>query len=130
MIFNKDILAKAKLSKSVEEIKELYITEGSEMTDSEANILFNKLNYTDMSISDDELHNVAGGACYKNGCLVVSSDYSCNYFKCSSCGNINSPALESKERCVCKKYLIKCQNCDHYYMVKNLYLCGHPANRQ
>ena len=59
---NKELIAKAKAAKSVEELLELAKANNVEMTAEEAKEIFAQLNAKG-SVSDDELDAVAGGQC-------------------------------------------------------------------
>ena len=57
-----ELIAKAKVAKSAEELLELAKENGTELTEEEAKTYFAQLNAND-AISDDELGAVAGGSC-------------------------------------------------------------------
>jgi len=61
--FNEEAIAKAKQAKSVEELLTLSKESGFEMTTEQAQDIFAQLNPKSGELADDELDNVAGGAC-------------------------------------------------------------------
>lgn len=62
MDFKNDLIEKAKLAKTPEEIISLAKENGFELSDENAKIYFERINKTG-ELSDDELDNVAGGGC-------------------------------------------------------------------
>jgi predicted ribosomally synthesized peptide with nif11-like leader len=74
-----EMIEKAKAAKSAEELLELAKANGVEMTEDEAATYFAQLNPKSGELSDDDLDNVAGGACQSNssGRTVVSSGCEC-----------------------------------------------------
>jgi predicted ribosomally synthesized peptide with nif11-like leader len=79
MNFNAEMIEKAKAAKSAEELITLAKDNGVEMTADEAATCFAQLNPKSGELSDDDLDNVAGGACQSNssGRAVVSSGCEC-----------------------------------------------------
>ncbi len=82
-----DMIEKAKTAKSAEELFEIAKANGVEMTADEAATYFAQLNPKSGELNDDDLDNVAGGACnpnleLKNGQLVRVI----NGNKCPKCG--------------------------------------------
>ncbi len=77
--FNAEMIEKAKTVKSAEELLELVKANGVEMTADEAATYFAQLNPKSGELSDDELDNVAGGACASDstGRAVVTSGCQC-----------------------------------------------------
>lgn len=63
MGFNIEMIGKAKNAKSAEELCEIAKANGVELTADEAAAYFAQLNPVSGELSDDELDNVAGGAC-------------------------------------------------------------------
>ena len=61
--FTPELIEKAKAAKNAEELLELAKANGVEMTADEATTCFAQLNPTNSELSDDDLDNVAGGAC-------------------------------------------------------------------
>ena len=66
MTFTNEQITKAKAAKSAEELIVLAKENGMEMTDDEAKKYFAELN-KEGELSDEELNNVSGGACYSSG---------------------------------------------------------------
>ena len=79
MNFHTEMIEKAKVAKNAEELYEIAKAEGVEMTADEAAAYFAQLNPKSGELDDDELDNVAGGACQSNssGRTVVSSACAC-----------------------------------------------------
>ena len=63
MNFNAEMIEKAKVAKTAEELYEIAIANGVEMTADEAATYFAQLNPTSGELNDDDLDSVAGGAC-------------------------------------------------------------------
>ena len=63
MNFNAEMIEKAKAAASAEELLELAKAADVEMTEDEAAAYFAQLNPKSGELSDDDLDNVAGGAC-------------------------------------------------------------------
>ena len=64
--FNAEMIEKAKTAKSAEELLEIAKANGVEMTEDEAATYFAQLNPKSGELDDDDLDNVAGGACASN----------------------------------------------------------------
>ena len=79
MNLNAEMIEKAKAAKTAEELYEIAKANGVEMTEDEAATYFEQLNTKSGELSDDDLDNVAGGACQSNssGRTVVSSGCEC-----------------------------------------------------
>ena len=60
---NSELIAKAKETKTPEELAALANENGMEMTEESAKAYFEQLHPTSGELSDDELENVAGGGC-------------------------------------------------------------------
>ena len=97
MNFNAEIIEKAKAANSAEELLKIAKAGGVEMTAQEAATFFAQLNPKSGELDDDELDNVAGGACKSSNddqracpCCsaalksIVGSEDTMK-FKCSSC---------------------------------------------
>ena len=61
MNFNAEMIEKAKVAKTAEELYEIAKSEGVEMTADEAATYFAQLNPKSSELSDDDLDNVSGG---------------------------------------------------------------------
>ena len=121
MKMNKELLEKAKCAKNAEELMALAKENGMEMTEESANAYLDLLHSQNSELAygelaDDELDNVSGGGCYKDGKLVVSICHRCKYFKCKRCG---------------KRYTLPCHgepscgNCCYCSYTKGLWLCNY-----
>ncbi len=120
-----ELLEKAKQAKSPEELIAIAKENGTELTEESANAYFEQFHKTG-ELADDELDNVAGGACYaKDGRMVVSALNYCRGFICKRC----DCGLSSHEavciRCRCEAY---CHGCKYCTYEKGLWLCNNPAN--
>ena len=120
-----EVLEKAKLAKSPEEILALAKENGAELTEESAKAYFDQLHKTG-ELTDDELDNVAGGGCHtKDGRMVVSAIHYCRGFICKKC----DCGLSSHEavciRCRCEAYCNACKYCTYE---KGLWLCNNPEN--
>ena len=110
MELSKELLEKAKESKSAEELMSFAKENGVELASEEAEEYFARLNKSG-ELSDEELDNVAGGGCHsKDGRLIVSEFYSCEYGVFS------------------KVFDCSCVSCKYSSYEKGLRLCNHPAN--
>ena len=65
--FNTEMIEKAKVAKTAEELLEIAKANGVEMTADEAATYFAQLNSTRDELSDDELVNVSGGCNNSSG---------------------------------------------------------------
>lgn len=61
--FNSEMIESAKSARSVEELREIAKANHMELTAEEAAVYYAQLNPAQGELSDDELDNVAGGAC-------------------------------------------------------------------
>ena len=77
--YTPEIIEKAKAARSAEELLALAKENNVEMTEDEAKTYFVQLNPKSGELDDDDLDNVAGGACQSNssGRTVVSSGCAC-----------------------------------------------------
>ena len=111
--FNAEMIEKAKAAKSAEELLELAKASNVEMTADEAATYFAQLNPKSGELDDDDLDNVAGGACADSNdndnpavgvgdTVQITSEAAC-------------PACGGKIGTVSKKhsrgYCIKCKEC-------------------
>ena len=67
MEMNKELLAKAKETKTPEELLALAKENGAELTEESAKAYFDRLHPQTSELSDSELDNVSGGGCYSSG---------------------------------------------------------------
>ena len=83
----KELIARAKETGTVEELLALAKENGAELTEEEAKTYFDQLHLKTGELSDDELDNVAGGACHiKDGRMVVAAGFECDNFICKKDG--------------------------------------------
>ena len=73
MELNNELLQKAKVAKSAEELMTLAKENGVELTKEEAQEYFAQLNKSG-ELSDEELDNVAGGGCQAQGLVHINND--------------------------------------------------------
>ena len=132
MELNNEILAKAKEAKTPEELIEIARENDVEMTEESAKAYVDLLNPKTGEMSDDELDNVAGGACYRgDGRMVTTVANLCREWRCKKDGS----RMESDHRPICCKCgktafcIVRCSNCPYCTYEKGLWLCNHPANR-
>ena len=79
---DQELLTKAKAAKTAEELLALAKENGIEMTAEEAQKIFAQLHSQSGELSDDELDNVSGGACYgRDDCLMTTIAYGCRYYE-------------------------------------------------
>ena len=100
MKLTQEIIEKAKAAKSAEELLAIAKENGIDMTADEAATYFSQLNPKYGELDDDDLDNVAGGACGKQGIDGVwgkeikgSADY---FAECWVCGKCGSTALDAE----------------------------------
>ena len=80
--FTPEMIEKAKTAKSAEELLEIAKANGFEMTAGEAATYFAQLNPKSGELDDDDLDNVAGGACKSKTPTVQVINGKC----CPKCG--------------------------------------------
>ena len=83
-----EMIEKAKAAKSAEELLDLAKENNVEMTADEAKTYFAQLNPKSGELNDDDLDNVAGGACANStsDVTVGSKVRVINGYKCPKCG--------------------------------------------
>ena len=94
--FSAEMIEKAKAAKSAEELLELAKASNVELTADEAKTYFAQLGPKSGELDDDDLDNVAGGACGNNGSDGVwgreikgSADCLVSCWVCGKCGSIS-----------------------------------------
>jgi predicted ribosomally synthesized peptide with nif11-like leader len=94
MKLTQEIIEKAKAAGSAEELLAIAKENGIDMTADEAATYFSQLNPKYGELDDDDLDNVAGGACGKQGIDGVwgkeikgSADYFAECWVCGKCGS-------------------------------------------
>ena len=115
-----EMIEKAKTAKSAEELLEIAKAGNVEMTAEEAATYFAQLNPKSGELDDDDLDNVAGGACdgtvdgtFKIGDTVrVTSGETCS--KCgSNVGTISSKRHTVYIKCSCGQSISTIQKCTY-----------------
>lgn len=127
MEMNKELIAKAKESKTPEELIALAKESGEEITEESAKAYFDLLNPKTGELSDDELDNVSGGGCYNGDRLVISVMHYCDEWRCKDDGSqcsIQGP-LACCNTCKIAAYCYSCHYCSYE---KGLWLCNNPVN--
>ena len=129
MELNNEILAKAKAAKTPEELIEIARENDVEMTEEGAKAYVDLLHPKTGEISDDELDEVAGGACYRgDGRMVTTVANLCREWRCKKDGS----RMESDHRPICCKCgkTAFCSSCKFCTYEKGLWLCNHESNRK
>ncbi len=124
-----ELILKAKQAKNPEELIALAKENGTELTEESAKAYFEQLHKTG-ELNDDELDNVAGGACYaKDGRMVISVLHDCDFFICKRCGGKKNFGLYSNSCAGCGE-LLACKYCKYCSYEKGLWLCNNPKNNK
>ena len=101
-----EMIEKAKSVKTAEELYEIAKANGVEMTDDEAATYFAQLNPTSGELDDDDLDNVAGGACQGEG--ANSSKARLTVGACQKCGSIDVEIILAYDI-----VHVECSKCGH-----------------
>ena len=118
MNFNAEMIEKAKAAKSAEELLEIAKDNGEEMTADEAKSYFAQLNPKSGELDDDDLDNVAGGACAKTEQARDASE-AVGEMDCPLCARYTGWRINRKQKdktsfycCNCKRicYLLAEEN--------------------
>lgn len=130
MEYTKEMIEKAKTAESAEALQALAKENGIEMSAEEAEVCFTELHPQSGELSDEELENVSGGGCRKDGYLVVTSLYSCDKFRCSQYDiRTKWPMHDGCYECKkseCKEAMRVCMYCICCKIEKGLWLCKNP----
>lgn len=121
-----EIFEKAKKAESTQDIVNLAKDSGIELDSEEADAYFDLLHGSAGELADDELNNVSGGLCHKNGHAVVTHFNSCDSWKCKHCGESPSYEMHCYTDHTCnsgKNLFTNCTNCAHCKKKKGLWLC-------
>lgn len=131
MEMDKELFEKAKNAKTVEEMVAVAKENNVELGEESAKAYFELLHQKTGEISDEELDNVAGGACYKDGMEVVTVGLVCNYFSCKKCGGGKrlKTALGTDVCNKCGK-IACCNICEYCIYKKGLWLCTNENTRK
>ena len=131
MAINSELIAKAKETKSVEELMALAKENNMELTEESAEAYFNQLHPASGELSDEELDNVAGGSCYaSDGRMVVSLGYVCHGFRCKNDGHNAYGFICIVPHCSECGVAANCGQCKFCSYEKGLWLCNNPRNTQ
>lgn len=130
-----ELIEKAKVAKSAEELLALAKENNVELTAEEANTYFVQLNPQMGELGDDELDNVSGGGCEGSEAVSASSDQmqlsagrivylrnSGHTFGSCYCQNsvCASPVFRIAKQIDAEKFLLECMGCDWtYHAVKD-----------
>ena len=124
MKYTYEMIEKAKLTKTPEELLEASKENGIEMTAEEAGKIFELLHPKSGEIADDELDNVSGGACHTDdGRKIVTVGHGCTRWKCKKCGG--SPVGSTIYNCNGCGKLCCCDTCCFCTYEKALWLCNY-----
>lgn len=133
--FNAEMIEKAKAAKSAEELIEIAKASGVEMNSDEAATYFAQLNPKSGELDDDDLDNVAGGACnqaapqgMKKINAFTNAD-TCKNRECANCGNRGTkPTGDGYGTDVCTTCgtIVSCSNCAHFTQIDGTKYCTKP----
>ena len=128
----KELIARAKETETVEELLALAKENGTELTEEEAKTYFDQLHQKTGELFDEELDNVAGGACHtKDGRMVVAAGFECDNFICKKDGGGWFRNRRTGSRfCRTCRTMIDCTKCRYCTYEKGLWLCNHPDNKK
>ena len=128
-----EMIEKAKAAKSAEELLEIAKADGLEMTADEAKSYFAQLNPTSGELSDDDLDNVAGGACGDTPpegtkkIPFLQHPGNCKRRICTCCGQHASTTLTcdgyGTQICNVCGTRVSCSNCIYCVQVGNKQYC-------
>ena len=128
-----EMIEKAKVAKNAEELLALAKANGVEMTEEDAKTYFAQLVSQSGEIDDNDLDNVAGGACYnKDGYRKIANHYQkCDLFDCG-CGAFRRVKDSiSTDKCENCGTIVACTNCS--WKVDQVWTggyCSNPATRK
>lgn len=126
---NQEILAKARKAKTQEELLAIAQENGVDMDAESAQAYFEQLHQPTGEMSDDELDDVAGGACYQgDGRMVTTVGNSCRSWRCKQ----HNKKMDSDHRPVCIECgkMASCNSCKFCTYEKGLWLCNYEGNRK
>lgn len=132
-----ELIEKARVAKTAEELQALAKESGWEMTAEEAAAYFAQLHPASGEMNDDELENVAGGGCHSDNRLVVTVGTQKECFVCKKCGSTRGDEKTEYDiygymhfcDYTSKHATIDCCNeCRYCTYEKGLWLCNNPAN--
>ena len=124
MELSSELIAKAKETKTPEELMAFAKENGEEMTEESAKAYFDLIHPQSGEVSDDELDNVSGGGCHADdGREIVTVCHGCTGFLCKKCGVGYTKYLGAA---VCKGCgrIAYCNRCKYCTYEKGLWLCN------
>ncbi len=133
---NTELLEKAKKANSPEDILAIAKENGVELTAEQAAAYFKQITVKSGELADEELANVAGGACHNDGWMVTTLLNHCKTgFICKRCDSsygVDVPNGEGQVspkcmKCGCPAYCSDCKECSYE---KGLWLCKSPVNKK
>ncbi len=133
--FTPEQIGKVKAAKSPDELLSLARENGLELSEEQAKVYFEQMNKTG-ELSDDELDNVAGGACHtKDGRKVTYPGHGtgCSSWRCRACGfAANSADFDypyHSYNCSAKiRRLDKsCKSCKYMTIESGLWICNNET---
>ena len=122
-----ELIENAKKCSSVEELLAIAEKNGMKLTEEEAKAYFDRLHPQTGELADDELDNVAGGACYARiDKTVVSAGHRCPHYFCKYCGG---KGLQKRQGGFCAKCRApaNCEYCQYCTHVGGVWRCNDPA---
>ena len=125
MELNEELIAKAKGTKTPEELAALAKESSIDLTEEEAKAYFEQLHPKTGELSDDELDNVAGG-CHNGGRLVVSAMNYCDEWRCKDDGSMSYLNVLFVECNTCHRQAF-CYSCSYCTYEKGLWLCNRKS---
>ena len=131
MEMNKELLAKAKETKTPEELMAFAKENNMEMTEESAKAYFDLIHPKTGELSEDELNNVSGGGCHADdGREIVTVGHGCTGFECKKCGG--HYVTTTLGAAVCNKCgcFSVCNNCKYCTYEKALWLCNKDNHRK
>ena len=123
MELSEELIAKAKGTKTPEELAALAKESSIDLTEEEAKAYFEQLHPKTGELSDDELDNVAGGGCHNGGRLVVSAMNYCEEWRCKDDGSMSYLNVLFVECNTCHRQAF-CYSCSYCTYEKGLWLCN------
>ncbi len=135
MMTNEELILKAKEAKNAEELLALAEENGVKLTEENAKAYFERLNQSG-ELSDDDLDNVSGGACYTDdNYLWVTMLNGCKYWRCWTCKGKEmretSPGIY-KHTCNNNERLCVCATCEYSTSISDdtPLVCSHEGNKR
>ena len=123
MELSEELIAKAKGTKTPEELAALAKESSIDLTEEEAKAYFEQLHPKTGELSDDELDNVAGGGCHNGGRLVVSAMNYCDEWRCKDDGSMSYLNVLFVECNTCHRQAF-CYSWSYCTYEKGLWLCN------